>query len=119
MGKKKIKFRPNYEKLYPGLDISPEILTVLKKGDRRDEYESYHLKSARRIKDEQGNIIGIKPGREISLEFLLDQGVCFIDDSMEPEKLIIEQAEKEALCQAIAALNPEERCLLAAILITT
>jgi hypothetical protein len=38
------KFRPDYAKLYPGIHISAEVMAVLKKGDRKEEYQEYDLK---------------------------------------------------------------------------
>ena len=112
---KKIKYRPKYTKLYPGLDISPEVLTALKKGDLRDEYESYFLKKARLIKDKSGKIAAVQPGREFSLEYMIERGVYFSDVSTEPEKVYIEREEINALYHAIASLKKEDRILLASI----
>jgi len=112
---KKIKYRPKYTKLYPGLDISPEVLTTLKKGDIRDEYESYFLKKARPVKGKSGNNAAVLPGREVSLERLIEMGICFSDDSTEPEKLFIKWEEINVLYHAIALLKKEERLLLASI----
>ena len=42
---KKDKYLIDYKKLYPGVDIPPEVLDVLKKSDRKMMYVELDLKS--------------------------------------------------------------------------
>lgn len=55
---KKDKYLIDYKKLYPGVDIPPEVLDVLKKSDRKMMYVELDLKSEHYL---------IKEGREIVL----------------------------------------------------
>ena len=52
---KKDKYLIDYKKLYPGVDIPPEVLDVLKKSDRKMMYVELDLKSEHYL---------IKEGRE-------------------------------------------------------
>ena len=46
----KRKYRPDYGKLYPGVELNEAVLDVLKKSDRKMEYMEYDLKAERPVK---------------------------------------------------------------------
>lgn len=48
---KKDKYLIDYKKLYPGVDIPPEVLDVLKKSDRKMMYVELDLKSEQLLKN--------------------------------------------------------------------
>ncbi|GHU35312.1 hypothetical protein FACS1894105_03770 [Clostridia bacterium] len=111
---KKIRFRPDYVKLYPGVEISDEVLAVLKKSDIRMEYEEYHRKHKRHTKDKNGDIIEL-PSLEDSYERLLEKDVQFPDDSPSPEQLLIDAAELDELYNCLGLLDEKERKLIDAL----
>ena len=111
----RVKFRPNYERLYPGLEIDPEVLDFLKKSDMKMEYQDYHRKRRRPVKNDNGDIIAYLPGIEVSLEHLIENGACFADDSPGPEALNEEKEEINALYSGINVLNTNERRLINAL----
>lgn len=43
------QYHPDYKKLYPEIELRPEILTVLKRSDRKMEYIDVDLKTERFI----------------------------------------------------------------------
>ncbi|MDR1219675.1 MAG: hypothetical protein LBK73_08720 [Treponema sp.] len=86
-------FRPDYAKLYPGVEISPEALDFLKTSDERMEYADYDRKRERVIRDKKTRkIIKILPPLECSYDALADAGKSFADES---------------------ATNPEDTCVVA------
>jgi DNA-directed RNA polymerase specialized sigma24 family protein len=85
-------FRPDYTKLYPGVEISHEVLDFLKTSDERMEYEDYGRKRSREKFDEITGAITELPPLERSYDALADAGKSFIDE---------------------AATNPEDACVAA------
>jgi len=105
------KYYPNYEKLYPGVEITPEVLAVLRQSDRKMKYMEYDLKVETPIKDENGDVVGLLPSREDSYERLLEMekqfsGVCT------PEELYEEKEEVEELYRCLDLLDADERALI-------
>lgn len=66
------KYHINYEKLYPGIEIPPEVLSVLRKGDRKEEYQEVDLKQERFVYDPETKTAYFIPGREDSYERLIE-----------------------------------------------
>jgi RNA polymerase sigma factor (sigma-70 family) len=117
MRKYRPKFRPNYGKIYPGVTISADVLSLMKKTDRREEYEK-RRKHTQIRKDKYGNTVE-KPPLEESLEALDENGIYETDLSPSAESDAIEnENEQEAmdismrLASAFKTLTPRERRVL-------
>ena len=92
---KKDEYLIDYEKLYPGVDIPPEVLEVLKKSDRKMMYLELDLKSEHYINKEGQEIV--LPSRERSLELMFeDDSVQFASDDESTE----DQAIQRIRCSA-------------------
>ena len=64
------KYYPDYNKLYPEVDIAPEIMDTLRKSDRKMKYMEYDIKAEIPMKDENGRFVGLASSREDSLDRL-------------------------------------------------
>jgi len=112
---KKIKCRPDYAALYPGVDIPADVLAVLKKSDRKMEYMEYDLKRELPVKNDAGSVVGFLPSREDSYERLVEAYRQFEDDSADPERILMETADTDALYCCLAMLDADERSLITAL----
>ena len=107
------KYHINYEKLYPGIEIPPEVLSVLRKGDRKEEYQEVDLKQERFVYDPETKTAHIIPGREDSYERLVeDEKRQFSNEDPTPEEHLMRSIENELLRQAVALLKEDERQLI-------
>ena len=113
--KKPAKFQIDYAAVYPGVEISDEVLSVLKRSDRKMKYMEYDLKKGRPIKDENGTTITYLPGREDSIERLLESGHQFVDESADPAVIFEKKSEAELVWHCLNLLDEEERSLLKAV----
>ena len=107
------KFDTDYAALYPGVEISDEVMAVLKKSDRKMKYMAKDLKVERPVKGENGEIIAVLPGREDSYERLLDMDVQFVDEfSADPVQILMKKEEIDTLRRCLAMLSGNERMLI-------
>ena len=107
------KYHINYEKLYPGIEIPPEVLSVLRKGDRKEEYQEVDLKQERFVYDPETKPAHFIPGREDSYERLVeDEKRQFSNEDPTPEEHLMRSIENELLRQAVALLKEDERQLI-------
>lgn len=107
------KYHINYEKLYPGIEIPPEVLSVLRKGDRKEEYQEVDLKQERFVYDPETKTAHFIPGREDSYERLVeDEKRQFSNEDPTPEEHLMRSIENELLRQAVALLKEGERQLI-------
>lgn len=109
------KYRPDYGKLYPGEEIPPKVLEALKKSDRKMKYMEYDLKTERPVKDENGVLTGLLPGREDSLERLMETDNQFMAAAPSPEQIVEERGESAELHRCLAILDADERSLITAL----
>lgn len=107
------KYHINYEKLYPGIEIPPEVLSVLRKGDRKEEYQEVDLKQERFVYDPETKTAHFIPGREDSYERLVeDEKRQFSNEDPTPEEHLMRSIENELLRQAVALLKEDEHQLI-------
>lgn len=107
------KHHINYEKLYPGIEISPEVLSVLRKGDRKEEYQEVDLKQERFVYDPETQTAYFISGRENSYERLIeDEKRQFSNEDPTPEESLMRNIENELIRQAVALLKEDERQLI-------
>jgi RNA polymerase sigma factor (sigma-70 family) len=111
---KKIKHRPNYAKIYPNVEINPEISDVMEKSDMRMEYDESHRKRERVHKNENGDAI-VLPSYEDSLERLIEIGKQFSDNKLPPEQMFIENVTITELYHCLDLLDDDERALINAL----
>lgn len=69
---KRDKYAPDYSKLYPGVEISPEVRRVLTGSDRKMKYCEFDLKTEQVRKCRETGKRKIYPAREDSLDRLID-----------------------------------------------
>ena len=122
------EYYPNYKKVYPGEDISAEVMEVLRQTDRKSKYIEYDLKRGVTVffNNKTGEItepwdpFGILgdygPSREIPLEMLLESGekaVDYIIDGLgDPLNVVIARELITELYRYLAMLNKDERKLI-------
>lgn len=106
------QYHPDYQKLYPGVELSPEILSTLKKSDRKMKYIEVDLKSERFVHSQKEKIAVFLPSREDSYDRLLEEHRQFIHAGVTPEDTLMQSVELESLRDALAHLPCEERRLV-------
>ena len=113
---KRDKYNPDYQKLYPGVVITPEIAEVLKRSDRKIRYMEVDIKHGVFKQDSSVQAAAFFPTREDSLERLIDEeGMSFVSPEASPEDVAVHNDEIERLCTALRALKPEEYALIHAV----
>lgn len=111
---KKDKYLIDYRKLYPGVDIPPEVLDVLKKSDRKMMYMELDLKTEHYINKEGQEIV--LPSRERSLELMCeDDSIQFSSDEESTEEQAIRRIRCSRLHEALTKLDAEELALVKAL----
>ena len=108
------KYHPDYRALYPGEDISDEVLKALRESDRKIEYMEYDLKHTRVRRDSTGKVVATPP-REESLELLIERHRHFVDGSRLPDDVLFEKEALETLRSCLDMLEPDERELIDAL----
>lgn len=109
------KYHPDYKKLYPGIERRPDILSVLKKSDRKMEYIEIDIKTEHYIQRQNNNTI-LQPSREDSYDRMVEDEVMqFSSDEASPEEAIIHFEEIHALHNALLKLAPDEKALIYAL----
>lgn len=111
------KYYPDYSKLYPGVDIPADVLTALRQSDRKMKYMEYDLKAEQPVRDENGSLIALLPGREDSLERLMETDKQFMAIAPSPEEIALEYEETKALRCGLTLLTEDERALIHALFV--
>jgi len=102
---KRDKYHPDYKKLYPGVEIAPEIEKHLKRSDRKMRYMEVEIKHGTFRQDTAAFI----PTREDSLDRLMDEEhMDFASPDPSPEEIAVHNDEIDRLCRALKKLRPEE-----------
>jgi len=117
-------YNPNYQKLYPGVNINPQIKEVLEKSDRKMEYMDVDLKRKRRLRDKYGKAVLDRngqaieiPSKETSLETMLTTGnpLPRHAESAENEYLHNTFPEMDELYRCFELLDEQEKKLIIAL----
>ena len=109
-------YHPDYRHLYPGIEDCPEILTVLKKSDRKMEYMEVDLKTERFLQDQAAGTTAFLPSREDSVDRLIDEEqMQFTTDELTPEEILLHNEEIHLLRAALAKLSPADAKLICAL----
>ena len=66
---KRDKYHPDYQKLYPGVDLDAEVMRVLMQSDRKMRYLEVDIKRGKYLQDSAVFV----PTREDSLDRLQDE----------------------------------------------
>lgn len=107
------KYHPDYERLYPEIQARPDVLSVLKKSDRKMEYMEVDIKQERFSYDPEGKVADLLPSREDSYERLIEEEhLQFAMEQPTPESLLLLSAEYSKLHRAIAQLEKDEQFLV-------
>ena len=101
---------PDFRKMYPEAD--KEVITELRKSERKMQYEEFDLKAERVVKDKETNTITFLPPREESIERLRDRVYSIADDAPGTEEQAIRNICYRQLYRAISRLTAEDRYLI-------
>ena len=109
-----VRKRPDYKKIYPG--ISPEVLGILKRYDRKTEYMEYDLKRERCRVNQSKKTVQFLPSREDSYERLVEEEHApFADERVDVQAAVEYRLMLEQLNQALGKLSEDERRLIHAL----
>lgn len=107
------KYRPNYKKLYPGIEKRPDLLAVLKKSDRKMEYMEVDLKTEDFVYDPETETAIFLPRREDSYNRMQEEKhTQFAADEITPEAAAIHSDEVRLLRVALLHLEVSEMELI-------
>lgn len=106
----KRKKRTNYSQEYP--DLSKEIIEVLKKSDRKMEYQQYDLKAERCRIDYARQTVTYIPSREDSYERLLVENRQFAAEGESVEDAAVKSIMIEKMRTCLKLLTPAEQELI-------
>ena len=101
---------PDFRKIYP--EANEEVISELRKSERKMQYEEFDLKAERVVKDKTTNTITFLPAREDSIERLKDQVYSIADDALGTEEQAIRNVCYRQLYQALSGLPKEEKYLI-------
>ena len=106
------RYYPNYERIYSGVEIKPEVMRVLRSSDRKMRYMERGIKMERVTEDPATHTVTVLPQREDSLERLIEEdGKQFASvDDLEEEVLLRE--EIELLRMAVQKLKNDYRQII-------
>ena len=101
---------PNFRKMYP--EASDEIIEILKKSERRMQYQEFDLKKEYTMIDQETQTVWTIPSQEDSYERLLELSVSFAVDQPSTEDIAIQNILLEQLEYALHLLAPDEMDLI-------
>lgn len=106
------KYYPNYEQIYSGVDIQPEVMRVLRSSDRKMRYMERGLKTEQIVEDPKTHALTVLPQREDSLERMVEEErrQFVSDDNLEEEILL--RDDIRMLRKAIHKLKQDYRRVL-------
>lgn len=97
---------PNYRSMYP--TASEEVISVLRKSERKLQYHEYDLKVERFVLDETKQVAFFIPSKEDSLERLIESDVQFVDEATNVEDIVIKSVMNEKLKEGLSLLGTDE-----------
>lgn len=101
---------PDFKKIYP--DASKDVISVLKKSERKMQYQEFDLKAEKVVIDKKTKKIIFIPSREDSLERLGNFMYTIKDEAPGTEEQALQNVCNEQLHQAISSLSREEQYLI-------
>ena len=110
------RYHPDYGRLYPEIQARPDVLSVLKKSDRKMEYMEVDIKQERFSYDPEGKVADLLPSREDSYDRLIEEEHHqFALDEPTPENVLLHEEELHLLRAALLLLTAEEKELIDAL----
>ena len=110
------RYHPYYGRLYPEIQARPDVLSVLKKSDRKMEYMEVDIKQERFSYDPEGKVADLLPSREDSYDRLIEEEHHqFALDEPSPENMLLQEEELHLLRAALLLLTAEEKELIDAL----
>lgn len=97
---------PDYRRMYP--TASEEVIAVLKKSERKLQYQEYDLKVEKFVLDEEKQKVFFIQSREDSLERLIEADVQFEDEDSNVEDIVIKTIMIQKLKENVELLNHDE-----------
>lgn len=101
---------PDFRKMYP--EASEEIIEILKKSERKMQYQEFDLKSERIVKNQKAQEIVVLPSREISYDRMIEEIGDTISTEFDVESLILSKEWHEKLHEVLCKLDGSERYLI-------
>lgn len=101
---------PNFRKMYP--EASDEIIEILKKSERKMQYQEFDLKKEYTMIDQETQTVWTIPSQEDSYERLLELSVSFAVDQPSTEDIAIQNILLKQLEDALHLLAPDEMDLI-------
>ena len=104
---------PNYKAMYP--NVSDEVISVLRRSERKQQYHEYDLKSEKFVVDQEKQKVIFIPSREDSLERLVDADVQFEDENVSVEEEAIQNVMIQKLRESLTLLNAADLEMILAL----
>lgn len=103
----------NYRELYP--DASDEVIAVLRRSDRKMEYQEYDIKAERTRINAAEQKVTVIPSREDSLDRLVEQEVQFRAELEDVDEAAIKCIMLDKLHDCLGMLAKSEMELITAL----
>ena len=102
---------PNFKKIYPEADKN--VIQELKMSERKMQYQEYDIKKETIVIDQDMQTTSVVPGREDSIERLMEINYPFRDDAKDLEEQAIRNVLAEQIGKAVKSLPPKDKRLIA------
>ena len=108
-------YNPDYESLYPGIEITTDVLHVLRTSDRKMRYMEHQLKTDRFVENQEQKVAKFLPSRETSLDAIIENEYRqFAAEQPSSEEELL---HRELICRLHSAMElleqPERELILA------
>ena len=105
-------YYPNYEQIYSGVKIQPEVMRVLRASDRKMRYMERGIKTERVTEDPATHAVTVLPQREDSLERLIEEDRKQFASADDLEEQVLFRERIDLIRKAVRKLKENYRRIL-------
>lgn len=106
------RYYPNYEQIYSGVKIQPEVMRVLRASDRKMRYMERGIKTERVTEDPATHAVTVLPQREDSLERLIEEDRKQFASADDLEEQVLFRERIDLIRKAVRKLKENYRRIL-------
>ena len=106
------RYYPDYEQIYSGVEIQPEVMRVLRASDRKMRYMERGIKTERVTEDPATHAVTVLPQREDSLERLIEEDRKQFASADDLEEQVLFRERIDLIRKAVRKLKENYRRIL-------
>ena len=103
------RYYPNYEQIYSGVKIQPEVMRVLRASDRKMRYMERGIKTEQVTEDPATHAVTVLPQREDSLERLIEEDRKQFASADDLEEQVLFRERIDLIRKAVGKLKKNYR----------